>query len=167
MDGELHHKVCASIGLRWASLQPLLATARSLWFHTLTTREQECVAFWQAKQHKNLETLKLLAATPAQAPVHCIDIGQSIDRLPTSSRLEGEQALAEVYVAPTLLPGSQIWLAGSQESSEDRIQRGASKFERLMIAHEACLLQGFPVDRFPALTGFSDGAIGRPEWQQF
>ena len=66
------------------------------------------------------------------------DVGQSIERIGKST-IEND-----LLLAPTLLPGSKIWLMFGNKKTDPK---GKMTEERLLLGEEMMAIQGFPVTK--------------------
>ena len=121
-----HQKAYQMKKLRWGAESVQKTTSKSQWFNTLTGREQDLLPYFQKTVHKDSRL------------VTGADIGQSIESIGKTT-IDGGKLLA-----PTLIPGSKIWLMFGQKRTDPK---GAMKEERLLLGEEMMMIQGFPVTR--------------------
>ena len=100
-----------------------VAGSKGAWWATLACRQKDALAFYCRKH--------------GVATDHAVDVSQSISRL-----CHGVAASDGRMLAPTLLPGTQLWL---------------TRLERLMVGQEACLVQGWPLTE-PAWAARADAS---------
>ena len=115
-------------GLRWGELKVNKETAASKWFHVLTERELESLAVWQS-EHPSARGCAIAG----------VDVGQSADRPPSTQ--SKETTSTTFCCAPTILPGSKLWLCYPKDVQDKDKVIGD---ERLLTANEALTLQGWP-----------------------
>ena len=132
---QIHSKIWKKAGLRYGATPVRDSTRSSEWFNTIHYRQRDIIEYWQANNEQS-------------TTIGGVDISQSPGRSPQTAFVE------KSIVAPTLLPGSHVWLsfpdpgsgASAQEATHDRLP-----CERLLVPAEHFLLQGFPIFDFEDL----------------
>ena len=105
----------ARSGFRWHSVS-MPRQEQSAWFKTLPARERDMVtlATWPGKSSEE------------RARRYAVDVGQSIGRVPHATQRNN------AVIAPTLLPGSKLWMP--MEKTETEL--------RLLLALRRCYCRG-------------------------
>ena len=113
----IHRAEWQKHGLRWQAVQAAPDDVQSQWYETLCARQKDILAFHQVKNKSR----------PNKLPG--ADLGQSISRTPTTTSVKGN------IVAPTLLPGSFLWLSSASPT----------RSPRPLLGVEALSVQGWPI----------------------
>lgn len=116
---NIHRAEWQKHGLRWQGVQAAEADVQSEWHETLCARQKDILAFHQSKNKNKVH--KLPGA----------DLGQSISRTPTTTAARSNGHI----IAPTLLPGSFLWLSSNTPE----------RSSRPLLGPEALSVQGWPI----------------------
>ena len=118
---SIHRVEWQKQGLRWQAVQAAAEDSSSPWFETLCARQRDNLAFHQVKNKG--------ADAASSGRLMGADLGQSISRISSTTRARTGQ-----IVAPTLLPGSFLWLSS----------RTPTRAPRPLLGVEALSAQGWP-----------------------
>jgi site-specific DNA-cytosine methylase len=114
----VHSDYYSMNNMRWLASKPKQCTNKSPWFAMLTERQQQVLILVQHQLGTDVG----------------VDLSQCIGRTPTTSMVDGK------VVAPTVLPGMQLWLGWPQHArimlgrEAMTIQASLSKFVLRMVA---------------------------------
>lgn len=121
---DVHRKEWGRTGLRWQASQAKEEDRDSDWFPTLHARQRDILAYSQHMNRAPASSVKAIG----------VDLGQSIGRAPTTTRIGGK------LCCPTIMPGSLFWVS-TPDSEQDRRRQ----FYRPLVGLEGMMFQGWPV----------------------